>query len=177
RNQEQMRNYMRDTFGGIFPFGRFEDLGKQNIAFFERALKMFAPFQGVPGNSEAGEAPNATATDAASLADLKNQLDSLQRRLDSLNPQQPDKSKQRNSIPPPLCGGGPSGRGPARGSAPESRLPQAKVCGVELSLASVRPIRVAARLPARDPAPFFPRPQGAGEFQMRDFRGKCVGGP
>ena len=44
-NQEQMRNYMRDTFGGMFPFGRFEDLGKQNIAFFERALKMFAPFR------------------------------------------------------------------------------------------------------------------------------------
>jgi len=93
RNQEQMRNYMRDTFGGIFPFGRFEDLGKQNIAFFERALKMFAPFQGVPGNSEAGDAPPAASADAASLADLKSQLDSLQRRLDSLNPQKSDKSK------------------------------------------------------------------------------------
>ncbi|HTR15402.1 MAG TPA: polyhydroxyalkanoate synthesis repressor PhaR [Acetobacteraceae bacterium] len=91
-NQEQMRTYMRDTFGGMFPFGRFEDLGKQNIAFFERALKMFAPFQGVPGNSETGEAPPATP-DTASLADLKSQLDSLQRRLDSLNPQKPDKSK------------------------------------------------------------------------------------
>src|SRR5262245_62895400 len=56
-NQEQMRNYMRDTFGGMFPFGRFEDLGKQNIAFFERALKMFAPSQAVPVNSEAAYAP------------------------------------------------------------------------------------------------------------------------
>src|SRR5436190_16116227 len=43
-NQEQMRSYMRDTFGGMFPFVRFEDLGKQNIACFERALKLFAPF-------------------------------------------------------------------------------------------------------------------------------------
>ena len=92
-NQEQMRNYMRDTFGGMFPFGRFEDLGKQNIAFFERALKMFAPFQGAPGNSEAAESSTGQAPDAASLADLKNQLDTLQRRLDSLNPQKPDKSK------------------------------------------------------------------------------------
>jgi len=45
-NQDQMRSYMRDTFGGMFPFGRFEDLGKQNIAFFERALKMFASLPG-----------------------------------------------------------------------------------------------------------------------------------
>ena len=29
RNQEQMRTYMKETFGGMFPFGRFEDLGKQ----------------------------------------------------------------------------------------------------------------------------------------------------
>jgi polyhydroxyalkanoate synthesis repressor PhaR len=44
-NQEQMRNYMRDTFGGMFPFGRFDEIGKQNLAFFERAMKMFAPYQ------------------------------------------------------------------------------------------------------------------------------------
>ncbi len=59
-NQEQMRSYMRDTFGGMFPFGRFEDLGKQNIAFFERALKMFAPFQGEqrdPDRPEFGREP------------------------------------------------------------------------------------------------------------------------
>src|SRR3984893_18341204 len=42
RNQEQMRKNLQATFG-IFPFGQFEEVGKQNIALFERALKMLAP--------------------------------------------------------------------------------------------------------------------------------------
>src|SRR5204863_7438393 len=43
KNQEQMRNTLRATFG-IFPFGQFEEMGKQNIALFERALKMLSPY-------------------------------------------------------------------------------------------------------------------------------------
>src|SRR6266581_9445984 len=42
-NQEQMRNSLRATFG-IFPVGQFEEMGKQNIALFERALKMLSPY-------------------------------------------------------------------------------------------------------------------------------------
>src|SRR5688572_5305924 len=50
RNQEQMRKYMSESFGGIFPFGRFDEMSKQNIAFFERAMRMLNPFQpGDPG--------------------------------------------------------------------------------------------------------------------------------
>ena len=36
RNQEQMRSNLRATFG-MFPFGQFEEIGKQNMAMFERA--------------------------------------------------------------------------------------------------------------------------------------------
>ena len=43
RNQEKMRKNLQDTFG-IFPFGQFEEMGKQNIALFERALKMLSPY-------------------------------------------------------------------------------------------------------------------------------------
>ncbi|MFZ2008351.1 MAG: polyhydroxyalkanoate synthesis repressor PhaR, partial [Stellaceae bacterium] len=39
RNQEQMRKSLQATFG-IFPFGQFEEMGKQNMALFQRALKM-----------------------------------------------------------------------------------------------------------------------------------------
>src|ERR1700688_703332 len=42
-NQEQMRKSLRATFG-IFPFGQFEEMGKQNIALFQRALKMLSPY-------------------------------------------------------------------------------------------------------------------------------------
>src|SRR5213592_4204369 len=42
RNQEQMRQSLRTTFG-IFPFGQFEEMGKQNMALFEQVLKMLSP--------------------------------------------------------------------------------------------------------------------------------------
>ena len=92
-NQEQMRTYMRDTFGGMFPFGRFEDLGKQNIAFFERALKMFAPFQGEQRDPDRPEPAANPGTDASALSDLKTQLDVLQKRIDSLSRQKGEKGK------------------------------------------------------------------------------------
>src|ERR1700746_639403 len=43
RNQEQMRKNLRATFG-MFPFGQFEEMGKQNMALFEQALKMLSPY-------------------------------------------------------------------------------------------------------------------------------------
>src|SRR6266404_8712713 len=45
RNQEQMRESLRTTFG-IFPFGQFEEMGKQNMALFEGALRMLSPTRG-----------------------------------------------------------------------------------------------------------------------------------
>jgi len=84
-NQEQMRNYMRDTFGGMFPFGRFDEIGKQNLAFFERAMKMFAPYQtGAAGEQpNSGEAPASGGPD--SLAELKAQIDALQKRIETMS--------------------------------------------------------------------------------------------
>src|SRR5262245_3556207 len=83
KNQEQMRNYMRDTFGGMFPFGRFEEMGKQNLAFFERAMKMFAPYQ-AGGTEQPDEAEGGGKNSPDSLAELKAQIDALQKRLDTL---------------------------------------------------------------------------------------------
>jgi polyhydroxyalkanoate synthesis repressor PhaR len=78
RNQEQMRNYMKDALGGLFPFGQFEEMGKQNMALFERAMKMFSPF---PAGEGAGEKP---AGEGADVDALKQRLDALQREIDSL---------------------------------------------------------------------------------------------
>jgi hypothetical protein len=35
---------MQGTFGQMFPFANLEEMGKQNIALFERTMKMFSPF-------------------------------------------------------------------------------------------------------------------------------------
>src|SRR3546814_330019 len=38
QNQDRMRQSMQETFGGMFPFGNLEEVGKQNMALFENAL-------------------------------------------------------------------------------------------------------------------------------------------
>src|SRR6266581_7634712 len=76
RNQEQMRKNLQATFG-IFPFGQFEEVGKQNMALFERALKMLAPYglEEKPTSAEAGT-PKANAEDPR-LKRLEAQIDAL----------------------------------------------------------------------------------------------------
>jgi polyhydroxyalkanoate synthesis repressor PhaR len=85
RNQEQMRTYMSESFGGIFPFGRFEEMSKQNIAFFERAMRMFNPFQqaGKPAGGE-GETPPKPEQSEDQLKQLKSRLEALQREVSAL---------------------------------------------------------------------------------------------
>jgi len=94
RNQEQMRDYLKDTLGGMNPFGQFEEVGKRNMAMFEEALKIFSPFfpaggEGPRGNPEAkGKAPAAGGGGADAdrqLSDLKSQLAEMQRQIDKLS--------------------------------------------------------------------------------------------
>ena len=40
RHREQMRDVMQNTLGGMFPVSHLEELNKQNLAFFENAMKM-----------------------------------------------------------------------------------------------------------------------------------------
>ncbi|MCH7550240.1 MAG: polyhydroxyalkanoate synthesis repressor PhaR [Proteobacteria bacterium] len=99
KNQEQMRDYMQNSLGDISPFGQFEEIGKQNVAMFEEAMKMFTPFiPGGPdaeGNEKPGGAPgetkdNAKKTggpkdDADQMDDLRHQLEQMQRQIDKLS--------------------------------------------------------------------------------------------
>jgi len=86
KNQEQMRQYMRESFGGIFPFDRFQEMSKQNIAFFEQAMRVWSPFRGnqpaEPGSAAA--APAKPEPKSADLDDLKAQMQALQKQLESL---------------------------------------------------------------------------------------------
>ena len=91
KNQEQMRAYMKDSFGGMFPLDRFEEMSKQNMAFFEQAMRMWNPFKGgvgMPGTpgaaaSTGGEKP-AEAPSANEINDLKSQMAALQRQIEAL---------------------------------------------------------------------------------------------
>lgn len=106
RNQEQMRSYMQNAFG-FNPFQQFETMGKQNMAMFEQAMRMFNPFRagqpgsGPPGSGQPGqpgqmppiangqEAPKPETLSASAatpqgevvIDDLKRKLDELQNQL------------------------------------------------------------------------------------------------
>ncbi len=87
RNQEQMRKSLQATFG-IFPFGQFEEMGKQNMALFQRALNMLAPYGAEEKPAAADGTPVADETPVAGedprLKRLEAQIDALTRQLEVL---------------------------------------------------------------------------------------------
>ncbi len=81
-NQEQMRKSLQDAFGGLFPFGSLEQMGKQNLALFEQTMKMFSPFP-VPGATKPAEkAKPGEGESEASLGELRERINSLQQQVD-----------------------------------------------------------------------------------------------
>jgi polyhydroxyalkanoate synthesis repressor PhaR len=86
RNQDQMRDTLRATFG-IFPFGQFEEMGKQNMALFEQAMKMLSPYGGLnatPGKPPAPEPASVASAEDPRLKRLETQLEALTKQLDAL---------------------------------------------------------------------------------------------
>ncbi len=100
RNQEDMRSAMAKTFGQMFPFPggdqshAMEEMVKNNMAMFQRAMEMFYPATtarngGMPPEGGASEtAPSANGATAGGqdqdLAGLREQINELQRQLESL---------------------------------------------------------------------------------------------
>jgi len=89
RNQEQMRKNLQATFG-IFPFGQFEEMGKQNIALFERALKMLSPYAREEPPVSAEVEPKKEGEDPR-LKRLEAQIDALTRQLEALGRDRQDR--------------------------------------------------------------------------------------
>src|SRR6201997_787725 len=86
QNQEQMRKNLQATFG-IFPFGQFEEMGKQNMALFERALKMLSPYGRDEKPFSAEPDKPETKQDGAEdprLKRLEAQIETLTQQLEAL---------------------------------------------------------------------------------------------
>jgi polyhydroxyalkanoate synthesis repressor PhaR len=91
QQQERLKSQMA-SFGPTGGLGAYEDLTRQNLALFDRAMKMFSPFAFAPGTrpDEAGPAPAAAAqpksepgTDDA-LTALRKQMAEMQAQVDKL---------------------------------------------------------------------------------------------
>jgi polyhydroxyalkanoate synthesis repressor PhaR len=84
RNQEQMQEYMRESLGGMFPMGQLEEMGRQNMAMFEKAMQVFSPY----GNDGAGKAaPVEPDQKTETVAKEDDQINALERKLDALQAQ------------------------------------------------------------------------------------------
>lgn len=80
RNQEAMREQVRQAFEANPALANFEALARSNMEWFENALKMFAPFAtGMPGKP-AARGPRKDIE----LEELKEQLATMQAQLAKL---------------------------------------------------------------------------------------------
>ena len=91
-NQEQMRRVVQDAFGGMSPCGQFEEMGKQNMAMFENAMKMFSPFPPNGADDDTGKAATESASadkpasyEGSDLDALKMQLAQMQQQLERMS--------------------------------------------------------------------------------------------
>jgi polyhydroxyalkanoate synthesis repressor PhaR len=95
-NQEQLQSCFQQTMGNMFPFGSLDEMGKQNMAMFEQAIKIFSPpdenNNDAPPSASTAVATTTTAT-AASANGENSQVNELQRRLDEMQRQIDDMAK------------------------------------------------------------------------------------
>ena len=91
KQQERMRGQFAGLAPGKIPgMGVYEEQIRQNMALFDRAMKMFSPFAYVrpeDGGAAPAEPQAAPATAPAgddSLADLKRQMEAMQEQLAKL---------------------------------------------------------------------------------------------
>ena len=52
QKQEQFREQLNKSFGGIFPMNSFEEMSKQNMALFEQTMKAFSTSLGQKTGSD-----------------------------------------------------------------------------------------------------------------------------
>ncbi len=86
QQQERMRAQFSGPFGQATGIAGFEEQIRQNMALFERGMKMFSPFAyGRGEDPAAGAAPAPPAGgDDDSLNELKKQVEAMRAQIDKL---------------------------------------------------------------------------------------------
>lgn len=92
RNQDEMRKRLTSAFGGNAAFKDFDENVRNNIAMFERAVRMFTPFPPTPQGLGDGTADQETIEGGTQgethkddeISELKNQLAMMQKQLDEI---------------------------------------------------------------------------------------------
>lgn len=91
--QEQMRENMSRAFGATTPMAAFEEQAQRNMAMFQQAMKVWAPFAAaggsMPGFPTMPGMPGAKAADDDAdkdeqLIELRKQMEAMQKQLDAM---------------------------------------------------------------------------------------------
>jgi polyhydroxyalkanoate synthesis repressor PhaR len=87
QNEAQIRDVMQNTFKGLVPMERMEEMGKQNMALFENAMRVFNPIAQADNTGAANHEPIQSTPDPSKgedIDDLKKQLNAMQAQLAKL---------------------------------------------------------------------------------------------
>ncbi|GAB4574843.1 MAG: polyhydroxyalkanoate synthesis repressor PhaR [Rhodothalassiaceae bacterium] len=83
KNQDRMRKTLEESLNPVQALSMLDEVTRQNMAMFERALGMFSPFR--KPAEQATEHPSAPDGDSGSKIDrLEAQLAAMQRQLDEM---------------------------------------------------------------------------------------------
>lgn len=84
--QEQMRENMSRAFGATTPMAAFEEQTQRNMALFQQAMKVWAPFAAgtMPGMPNAKPPAGDDADKDEQLAELRRQMELMQKQLDAM---------------------------------------------------------------------------------------------
>lgn len=85
--QEKMRENMSRAFGATTPMAAFEDQTQRNMAMFQQALQLWAPFAAPgakPPGTEESSVEDAVAAKDEQLDALKKQMEAMQKQLDAM---------------------------------------------------------------------------------------------
>jgi len=87
KNQELMRNRLAEAFGGSTQV--IENMTRQNMAMFERAMQMFSPFAArghkVGADENKGNGSGERAKPSEEISELKNEIEAMRRQLAELS--------------------------------------------------------------------------------------------
>jgi polyhydroxyalkanoate synthesis repressor PhaR len=86
KNQDDMRSRVADAFGGGTQV--IENLTRQNLAMFERAMKVFTPFGAQMAREDAPKAANGSGEhkpkQTEEIGELKSEIEAMRRQLAEL---------------------------------------------------------------------------------------------
>lgn len=84
RNQERFREHINKSIEGMFPaVPNIEEMGKQNMAMFENAMRAFTPFPMTGMNGAGTKSSNDDTKEK--VAELKKNIEAMQKELDRLS--------------------------------------------------------------------------------------------